>query len=516
MKVATSQEMRDIDKYAIEKLGIPGVVLMENAGLKVFAYVKKMLGKVENKTIKIFCGKGNNGGDGYVAARHLLNHGANVEVYLLGEKKSVSGDAEINLNILLNMGIGVKEILTENDVIEINNDIKQCDLIIDAIFGTGIRGEIQGPARSLINNINHSGKPVLSIDIPSGIQGDTGKICGVCVKASATVSFALPKLGLLLYPGAEFVGKLIIADIGIPQKAVDSVVITSEVITEKNVKPLFPKRSPDTHKGNYGRVLILAGSAGFTGAAALTAMGALRSGAGLVTLGIPESLNPIMEVKLTEAMTMPLPETPVHTLSLNALPVIIERINEFDAIAVGPGLSNNKEIYTIVKGVIKNCKKPIVIDADGLNVLAGAAEVLKNAKSPIIITPHPGEMARLMNTTTSEIQGNRIEIAKKAASELKSIVILKGARSLIAHPDGRLAVNLTGNPGMATGGSGDVLTGILAGLLAQGLSPYDAAVAGVYLHGLAGDFAAKKHSQRGLVAGDILSELPGVLKVLEK
>ena len=515
MKIVTPNEMKEIDRKSIHEIGIPGPVLMENAALKVFNVAMDMLGGVRAKRILIFAGKGNNGGDGLAAARHLKNHGAHVEIFLLGDKNSLSGDAKLNFSIIINMDIPVYEILSSEGVEHIKTTLHG-DLVIDALLGTGISGAVKPPISDAIKLINDSGIPILSVDIPSGINGENGTICETAVRANQTVTFALPKRGHFLYPGAEYTGKLIIEDIGIPEKVVESENIKGELVTYEHIQNLIKKRERDTHKGTYGKVFILAGSTGFTGAAYLVCQSALKSGSGLIVLGIPESLNPIMEVKLTEPMTLPLPEGPKGTLKREALPIIMEQSKDAKAIAAGPGLSTHKEIGEIIRTIIKNAETPIVLDADALNVLAEAPDILKSKKTPVIITPHPGEMARLLNTDTPTIQKNRITAAVETACRWKVMTVLKGANTIIAEPDGHFYINTTGNPGMATGGSGDVLTGIIVSFLGQGMAPLDAALAGVYIHGLAGYLAAKTTGEWGLTAGNIVESLAKVIVDFEE
>lgn len=517
MKVVTSGEMREIDRRAIQEFGIPGVVLMENAALKVFEAAKDMLGEAAGKRVLVFAGKGNNGGDGFAAARHLANWGSEVEVVLFASKNSLSGDALINFSIIINMGLPVHEVLVSGDLEPVRNRLAGAHLIIDAILGTGIKGTVKGPVKEAVSLINDSGIPVLSVDIPSGISGDDGRVCGAAVRADTTVTFGLPKRGHFLYPGAGYTGKLIIGDIGIPKGVVESYEgITGELITRSRIAGLISKRKRDAHKGTFGRVFFLAGSAGYTGAAFLACQGALKSGSGLVTLGVPESINPVMEVKLTEAMTLPLPETDEGTLSRDAVPAIMEQVRASRALGVGPGLSTRKDVPEVVKTLVREADIPLVLDADALNSLADDPDILKSRKAPAVITPHPGEMARLLGTTTAEVQEDRIGAAREAAGKWGVIAVLKGANTVVGHPDGRFFINTTGNPGMATGGTGDVLTGIITSFLGQGMSPLDAALAGVYIHGLAGDRASLQKGERGLTAGDIVETLPLVISEFEK
>ncbi len=508
----TAEEMQDLDRTAIKELGIPGVVLMENAGLQVMEVIYQVIGDPKGKTITIFAGKGNNGGDGFVVARHLLNAGAEVKVLLFADISDVAGDAKVNLNILQSMGHKVYQVNNPNSVNIVKLAMACTDLAVDAIFGTGFKGAVPEHVGSIIEIINSSGKPVVAVDIPSGLEANTGKVHGPCVRATHTVTFAYAKVGLLVHRGPEHVGKLTVADISIPPELAESKGIKKFLTTPEIIKGMMPARQPDAHKGSFGRVLVVGGSEGLSGAVAMASTAALKAGAGLVTLGVPAGLHGLMEVKLTEVMTKPLPETEDVSISEDALPAVIRLLGPADVLAIGPGLSTNESTVRFMRGLLPQLKKTAVIDADGLNALVGATELLNSCPADLVLTPHPGEMARLMGIKTDEVQNNRVEVAMEAAAKWNAVVVLKGARTVTAGPDGTVYVNPTGNPGMATGGTGDVLTGIIAGLLGQGLSPIEAAAAGVYFHGLAGDLAAEQKGLISLVAGDLLDFLPEATK----
>lgn len=507
MKVATAAEMRLIDKQAISEYGVPGIVLMENAGLAAVKEIEQIVGDCRDKKIYIFAGKGNNGGDGFVAARHLCNRGAKVKVFLIALKTAIHGDAQTNLSILERMDIEIIELIRDRDWNKAGIAVQFADCLIDAILGTGIHGEISAEIAQAVDLINESAKPVISVDIPSGVHSDTGQICGKAVKAACTVTFGLPKPGLLLYPGADCAGRVIVADIGIPIQLLMGPGMKQNQITMDHVRSILPKRSSAAHKGTCGRVLVVAGSPGLTGAAFLTSTAALRAGAGLVTLGIAAGLHDIMEAKLTEVMTQPLPEITKGILGDTSLEDILLSASANDVLAIGPGLGRSPDTMAAVRDIIQLAERPLVIDADALYALAGHTEILADASVLAIVTPHPGEMARLTGLSVNEIHENRIAAARQAAEQWGSIIVLKGAHSIVAFPDGEIFINLTGNAALATGGTGDVLTGIIAGLIAQGLSSHDAAVAGVYLHGLAGDIAAGGH-EAGMLAGDLLAAIP--------
>lgn len=510
MKVATAAEMREIDKTASEYFGIAGIVLMENAGASVARQVGSVLGDVAGKKVCVFAGKGNNGGDGFVAARHLFNEGAKVKVFLICEETAVSGDAQANLYILKQMGIDVMAIVSDRDWDRVKIAANFADCLVDALVGTGFRGELHDDLARMVDIINRAGKRIIAVDIPSGVYADTGQVRNMAVKADYTVTFGLPKPGLLLYPGADYAGQLIIANISLPPSLLASTQIRQSAATTALVKQIMPRRPTFAHKGSCGHVGVVAGSQGYTGAAALTASAALKTGAGLVTLGIGASLHNIMEVKLTEVMTKPLPEIGGGAISLKAVPYIFDMITHSDVLAIGPGLGRAEETANAIREIVRGCDKPLVIDADGLYALAGHTDMLHDLESLAVLTPHPGEMARLMGLTPMQVNQDKIAVARKAAHDWGSIVVLKGAATVVAYPDGEVYINSTGNAGMATGGTGDVLTGVIASLLAQGLSSHDAAVAGVYLHGLAGDIAARA-GQIGMTAGDVVRALPAAI-----
>jgi len=516
MKVVCPATMREMDRKAIEDMGIPGIVLMENAGREVALAVKRMTDAAvktgpPDKSLRkaaLFCGKGNNGGDGFVAARHLANMGFRPMVFLVAGADEIKGDAATNYRIILSMKIPVYTVKDDKDLAKSRLLCLNAGIIVDALFGTGLRGEVSGLSRQAIELINDMGIPVVAVDIPSGISGETGKVLGVAIKARETVTMGLPKMGLALFPGAAYAGKITVADIGMPASVIEDAKAEAEILEKDLIRSFFKPYPPDAHKGTFGRVFILAGSAGFTGAAALAGMAAARSGAGLVTLGIPESLNGILEVKLTEVMTLPLPETPGRSLSIKALDKTLEFCSHCDAVAIGPGLSQQEETQDFIRQFAAACPAPMVIDADGLNALAGRPGIDAPFKAPAVITPHPGEMARLLGTTPDAVQQDRPGSVREAAKRFNCTALLKGARTLIAAPGGGLWINPTGNPGMATGGSGDVLAGMIAAFLARGMAPDQAAAAGAYLHGLSGDLAAAAKGELSLIAGDLLDFLP--------
>ncbi len=510
MKLATAAEMRELDRQAIKDYGIPGMVLMENAGRGVVSSLREKWGPVQGRRYLILCGKGNNGGDGLVIARHLHNMGANVSVRLFSEE--MKGDAGANLKAVQKMGIDIKPV-SKNLKVE-TSEAKHADAVIDAIFGTGLADEVLKPYRAVIDMVNASARRVVAVDIPSGVNSDNGRIMGASIRADLTVTFGLPKRGHYLYPGAQMAGEIRVVDISIPAEAVDRSPIQANLITESSLSGIIPPRKTDSNKGTFGHLFILAGSVGKTGAAVMAAQAASRSGVGLVTVGVPESLNNIFEEKLTEEMTIPLPESANRTLSVKALDKILENLNGKTALAIGPGISTDPDTIKLISELLPRVKIPTLIDADGLNILSLDDEPLRNMKAPVMLTPHPGEMGRLLGVLAREVQADRPAAAIELAGEYKAIVVLKGARTLVASPTGEFYINTTGNPGMATGGTGDVLTGVIGSFMAQGIEMMDAAKAGVYIHGLAGDLAALEKSQAGMVAGDITDFLPASFMAL--
>ncbi|GAB5046921.1 NAD(P)H-hydrate dehydratase [Thermodesulfovibrio sp. TK110] len=498
MKVVTSSEMAEIDRLTIEHYGIPSMLLMERAALAVSEHVLEL----NPENVIVLAGPGNNGGDGIACARILKNKIKNVKIFQLFSDEKLSSDCKTQLDIAKKFKLPVIE------GYPIENEIMQADAIIDAIFGTGLKRAIEGDIARFIENLNSFKKPVLAVDIPSGISSDTGEVMGVAIKAKITVTFGLPKRGHLVFPGKEYTGKLFIEDIGFPKELTESENLKISTIEKHFACCLIPPRPAYSHKTRYGHVLVIAGSTGKTGAAVLAAKAALRAGSGLVTMAVPAALKVVFQSKVLEEMILPLPCT-MNTLSRDALPEIMEFINErANSVAFGPGVGVNEDIEIILKELILNCPSPIVIDADGITVLGRISDVLKNARSEIVLTPHPGELSRLIKISVKDIEKQRIDIAQKVAKDLGVILVLKGVPTVIAEPQGKVYLNTTGNPGMATGGSGDVLTGIIASLIGQGLTPFHASVLGCFIHGLSGDIAAKKRGYHGLIAGDLIESLP--------
>ncbi len=510
MKLVTAAQMRSIDHRAINERGIPGLRLMENAGRGIAEWVREIAGgNVAGKRYLVVSGKGNNGGDGYVIARHLAIWGAKVQVVVIAARDEVKGDARVNLEELRLPVIFAR---TPRDL----PDLAGFDLLIDAIFGTGFQGEIQGLASEVIELLNRGGRPILAVDCPSGLNADTGAIASQCIRATFTGSLALPKLGQYLHPGRAACGEIRVIDIGIPAEVIDSFEIPLSLITEDFVRRTIPDRSATAHKGDAGKVFIIAGSVGLTGAATLAAEAAIRAGSGLVTVGIPRSLNDILEVKLTEAMTRPLPELrKQRCLALRSLGDILDGIRSSDAICLGPGIGRNHETMELCRRLLPLIDRPAVVDADGLYALTGNTDMLAATKAPIVLTPHAGEFARLSGMSVEEIEGSRIENAKDFSCKTGKILVLKGAPTVVANPDGTVYLNSTGNCGMATGGAGDVLSGIICAFLGMKLPPLEATLCGVFVHGLAGDLAKSAMGTFGMNASDLIHFTAQALKSLK-
>jgi len=512
MKFVTSETMRAIDSECIDNLGIPGLKLMENAGVGSVRFIEHELGPQKGKVVTVVCGKGNNGGDGFVIARELRRLGASVSVYLVGHRDDVSGDARTNLGRL-----GLESVVELSDGRSIAGFVEvmtKSDFIVDAVFGTGFNGVPRGLSGTVIGQMNSCGRPILAVDVPSGLNATTGIAEGECVNAAWTCTMGLSKRGFYIDHGRACVGKLHVVDIGVPRKAIETVGVRDNALTMRDAAELLPARPFDGHKGTFGTVVVIAGSVGYTGAAALTAASALRTGAGLVYLGVPSSLNDIMETKLTEVITRPLAETAARSLSPESLPDIRELLANADVLALGPGISGDQETRSLVRSIVAEVSVPCVIDADGLNALTPESIGQRTDDAPVILTPHPGEMARLAGCSVRDVLADREGVARATAASARATVVLKGVGSIVAAPSGELYMNPTGNSGLASGGTGDVLTGIIAAFLGRGVEPTRAAALGVYVHGLAGDLAAEALGEAGMIAGDVLDHVPYALMEL--
>jgi hydroxyethylthiazole kinase-like uncharacterized protein yjeF len=514
MKILTAAEMREIDRTAIEEIGIPGLVLMENAGLRIVRALRDRVPGIAGERVVIVAGKGNNGGDGFVVARHLFNSGARPEVLLLAAREEVKGDAAVNLAVALKAGIPVTEIRDIAAWRKARHGLAHASIVVDAIFGTGLIKPLEGLYAAAVEDINRSGAFILAADIPSGISSDSFELIGPSVKADLTVTLAAPKIAHIFPPAAERAGELIVAPIGMPPALFDKPELKLELVEEPAIRPFFPRRKRDAHKGSFGHLLIFAGSVGKSGASALAGRAGLRMGAGLVTVATAAGVLPSIARAMAELMTEPLAETPERTVAAAALPRALSLLKGKNAVLVGPGLSTNTSTAEFVLGLLPKIKVPFVIDADGLNIVASHPDVLACLQAPAVLTPHPGEFARLTGRTNEDVIRHRLELAPEFASRYGVLVVLKGYRTLIAAPDGRVFVNPTGNPGMATGGTGDVLGGMIGSQIAQNNDPLGAALSAVYAHGLAGDIAVDRLGERSLVAGDLIRYLPPALKAL--
>ncbi len=507
MRVLNTDQMREADRRTIEEIGIPSIVLMENAGRQAVAAMEAAFDDLPTSHVAVVCGRGNNGGDGFVVARTLLQRGVDTAVFLLGSVADVRGDARVNLEVLGRIGVTVVEITNAQEWELHFSELSECDVVVDAILGTGFRGRLTGLLETVVADLNGLGVPIVAIDLPTGVSADSAVLEGPAVEASMTVTLAAPKVPLVLPPADSHAGDLVIADIGIPLPIIDELEGPHlELLTRERMREIVPVRVADSHKGDFGRVLIVAGSMGRTGAAHLAALGALRSGAGLVTVATPRSCVPILAAMGAEYMTEPLEETASGTVDFGAIDRVLEI--KADVMAIGPGLGQAPGTSAFVQVLVERAGVPLVLDADALNAFGGDPDRLVGRDEVgVIITPHPGEMARLMNTTIEAVQHDRVQSAREFAGSHKLHVVLKGHRTVVAAPDGRTFINLTGNPGMATGGTGDLLTGMIAAWFAQLLDVEAACKLAVYLHGTAGDLAEADEGEVALVAGDIATRL---------
>ncbi|MFC2167428.1 NAD(P)H-hydrate dehydratase [Acidobacteriota bacterium] len=516
MKILTSQQMKDIDRRAIEELGIIGPILMENAGIQVVQAMKRRLPDLENENIVVVAGKGNNGGDGFVVARHLFNQGCRIEVLLIGKKIDLKGDAALNAHILEKMDVPFFEITTEKHLESHKNKLSDCTVVLDAIFGTGLSKPVQGLYETVIKNMNRLKTFTVAVDIPSGLSSDSFELIGTCVKADLTVTLAAPKVAHIFPPAENLVGELVVADISIPPFLFKDENLKLEFVEHARITSCFSKRRKDTHKGTYGHLFLLSGSIGKTGAAVMAGKAALKMGAGLVTVGTPKSCLSLVARTMVELMTEPLPETSENTLSEKALDLSLSLLEGKEALLIGPGISTHESTSRFVKALLPQVRVPVVLDADALNILSPFPDILKDLKIPMILTPHPGEFARLLDCSTSEVLKNKLELSSQFAQEYGVYLVLKGYRTLTAAPDGKIFVNPTGNPGMATAGSGDVLSGMLAAMIIQEKEKdlLSAVLSAVYVHGLSGDIAAQRLGEKSMTARDIIRSISPALKTL--
>lgn len=517
MKIVTVDRMQQIDRDSA-RVGVPTRVLMENAGKAVAEEVRQILGDVDQRNILILTGPGNNGGDGLVAARHLHDWGARVSLYLCGQRPP----DDANLKLVQERGMSRIEAARDEKLDKLGELLSSADAVIEAIFGTGKSRPLQGIFRQILDSVNEAkrkrpGLRLIAVDIPSGLNADTGAVDDACLYADNTITLGFPKLGLFNFPGAERAGKITVVDIGIPAHLAESV--TTELVTGEWAKSVLPRRPLGANKSTFGRVLVTAGSINYIGAAYLACSGAIRVGAGLVTLATAKSLQPILASKLTEATYLPLPESRPGIISLEAARLVHEQLEQYNVLLLGCGLGQSQSAIRFIRSVLfrpKLALPSLVLDADALNTLAEIPDWWRKITDDAILTPHPGEMARLTGVSVAAVQSDRLGIAERAAAEWRKTIVLKGAYTVIAAPDGRASISPVANPGLASAGTGDVLTGVIAGLVAQGLSLFEAAACGVYLHGQAGEMVRAELGDAGMLATDLLPELPRVIKRLKE
>lgn len=513
VRILNARQMRAVDRRTIDEIGIPSIVLMENAGRQVVAALDGLVDDLGSRRVAVLCGTGNNGGDGFVVARALQQRGLDPAVFLVGTAASVGADARTNLDVLGRIGVTVVEIADAAAWELHGSHLTGAEVVVDALMGTGLNRALSGLHETIVADLNASDAVVVAVDLPSGLSGDQAEPLGPAVQAALTVTLAAPKVPLVLPPAEHAAGDIVIADIGIPPFVIDEVDGPRLfLLTREYVRALVPPRTPDSHKGDFGRVVIAAGSRGLTGAAALSARAALRFGAGLVTVATPASVQPVVAGLGVEFMTTAVPDDDGRVSAAAADEVLGLGA---DVVAAGPGLGRGRGVTAFVAALLERCEAPLVLDADALNACAGDPARLRGSdERPVVITPHPGEMARLLGCSTADVQANRVGVALEFASRHQVTVVLKGYRTLVVTPGGEVFVNPTGSPGMATAGSGDVLTGMIAAALAQTLDPSAACQLAVYLHGAAGELADADEGEMSMVAGDIVSRIGDAVQEL--
>ena len=505
MRVSRVSEMRAMDRAAIEQLGIPEALLMENAGHAAYVVLAREVG-ITDKTFLVFCGMGNNGGDGLVVARQLHAAGGVVKVYILGDPQTYRGAAKLNLDIVSRLPIDVQQLAS---AVSVHPEITRCDAIVDAIFGTGLTREVAGLHRDVMALINASGKTVLSLDIPSGVHGDTGHVMGTAVQADYTVTFGLPKVGNMLFPGYRLGGKLYVSHLSFPPSLYNAETLPIAI----NHPVALPPREPQAHKGNFGDVLFIAGAASYFGAPYFAAAALLKAGGGYARLAAPAAMIPFLATRGSEIVFVPQQETPTGSIALKNKRALLELAERVDMVILGPGLSLEEDTQQLARELAHDITKPLLIDGDGLTALCKDLPIFKHRQAATILTPHLGEMSRLTGLSVHDIDANKVDILQRTARELQAIIVLKGAHSLIGYPNARVFINMSGNSGMATAGSGDVLTGTIVAMFGLGLPVQEAVRQGVFIHGLAGDLAAADKGEDGLTAQDLLDYLPRAVKL---
>ena len=516
MKIVDSKQMRNIDARTMREFGIPGLILMENAGSRAADALEEAHEDLAGARLVFLCGKGNNGGDGFVMARQLFNRGLSPRVIVLAAPEEVQGDAQVNLRAIVRMGLEITQATEPSQWAQIRPELDRYDILVDAILGTGLRGAVRGFLQEVVASLAGYAGEVVSLDLPSGLSADSHRVPGDAVVADRTFAMGLPKIPHFFPPAELFCGEVAVLDISLPEAAIEAEGAKLELVQEVDIRRALPARARDSHKGEFGRVLIVGGSRGKPGAAGLAALGALRAGAGLVTVATGRSAQPTVHAHSAEVMVEPLTETEKGTLSRKVLTSLRRTLERMDVLVIGPGLGTGTDVFHVVRKIVTDTALPRVVDADGLNAFSGKDDLLRGSRSePLILTPHPGEMARLLGKRTSDVQRDRIGTARRFARAHRCFVVLKGYRTLIAAPSGEVFVNPTGNPGMATAGTGDVLAGMIGALVAQTREPLPGILAAVYLHGLAGDQAAEHRGEIGMIASDLLDHLPEAIGSLQ-
>ena len=503
MKISSVTEMRNLDRTAMDEYGIADELLMENAGLAVFQIIQQKIG-VKGKSFVVFSGAGNNGGDGFVVARKIHSNGGLVKVFLLGNPEKYKGAARLNFDILGKLPVVVEPLESADGA---RADTYHCDAVVDAIFGTGLVRDVEGKYADIVDLINASRKPVVSVDIPSGVNGDDGRIMGVAVHADWTVTFGLPKIGAMLYPGYELCGELFVTHISFPPAMYESLKV------QVNDPVALPPRNVNGHKGTFGQALFVAGAAGYYGAPYFAAMSFLKAGGGYSRLAVPKSVAPFVASKGSEIVFVPQRETSAGSLSIENKDSLLSLASKMDFVVLGPGISLEEETQQLARELAESVQVPLLLDGDGITAVADNLQIVKRRRAPTILTPHLGEMSRLVKMGVRQIDDNKVAVLQRACAEFGAMIVMKGAHSLIGYPDGEVFINMSGNAGMATAGSGDVLAGTVAAMHGLGLGVEEAVRKGVFIHGFAGDLAAEEIGEDGMTADDILEFLPLALEL---
>lgn len=515
MLILNNAQTKKLEDIAVEEGGIEHIKLMENAGTAAFRFINDRVG-VNNKSVAIVCGRGNNGGDGFAVAKRMLDGGAKVRV-MLALGRPTTEDAYKLLEESEEAGIKtISYVEDDNERQEFAKTLEAADIIVDAIFGVGFHGTVSDNLKSVIDMINTARGTVVSIDVPSGVDSDSGEVAGPCVRADYTVTFSTMKPGHVIYPAVDYCGHVHVAGIGIDERVIHEQEHHISTIDYQKVRMGFPLRSRNTHKGTFGKLLCICGSMGMAGSATFAGKAAVMSGVGMVEMAVPRDIYPIVAANLIDPVYILLESNRAGTVSGDCVPLLLEKMQSATAVMIGCGMGKGEDVSAVVESVIVNSEVPVVIDADGLNAIKDNLGVLTEAKAPIIMTPHPGEMARLVGKTNDEVQSQRLEVASSFAMTYGVYLVLKGANTVCATPDGRIMINLTGNPGMSKSGSGDVLAGLLGSLMAQGMNAETAAAAAVHIHGMAGDKAAENFSQHSMTANDIIMEFSDIFADIEK